>query len=304
MNILRTKNLLQEACLNSEDVHPMTDEERSRLQQHLLEMYKEIEAVCVKNNLTIMLAYGSVLGAVRHKGFIPWDDDMDLFMPRKDYDLLINVYADELPEHLKVYAPNSKNGTFGRFAKVIDTKTKFIPAGVRDTGSPKQGIFVDIFPLDSVKIRPWRNKVSRLIGMAMMYIGDSVGRYKTRNPLFRQLMMHSTATKINYWLRQGIGFLFSFKGYQEWMNTVDRFCSNDKPTGYVSDLLGDYTWNPIPIDEFCPPTTGEFEGTTVFLPHLPVKHLERYYGNWQWIPPEEERWQHFIREIRFDNTKQ
>ena len=119
----------------------MTDEERTRLQQHLLEMYKEIEAVCVKHDLTVMLAYGSVLGAIRHGGFIPWDDDMDLFMPRRDYELLINDYADDLPEHLKVYAPNCKNGTYGRFAKVIDTKTKFIPAGVEDTGSPKQGIF-------------------------------------------------------------------------------------------------------------------------------------------------------------------
>ena len=122
MNIIRTKDLLQEACYASDDVHLMTDEERTRLQQHLLGMYKEIEAVCVKNDLTVMLAYGSVLGAVRHGGFIPWDDDLDLFMPRRDYELLINEYADELPAHLKVYAPNCKNGTFGRFAKVIDEK--------------------------------------------------------------------------------------------------------------------------------------------------------------------------------------
>lgn len=304
MNIIRTKDLLQEACYGSGDVHQMTNEERSRLQHHILEMYKEIEAVCVKHNLTVMLAYGSVLGAIRHGGFIPWDDDMDLFMPRKDYDLLINVYADELPEHLKVYAPNCKNGTFARFAKVIDTKTKFIPAGVADTGSPKQGIFVDIFPLDSIPNRPLRNKVCRFIGMALMYIGSSVSQYESSSPLYRKLMMHSTPTKINYWLRQSLGFVFSFMSYQRWMNLVDSFCASDKQTGYVSDLLGDYTWRPIPVDEFCPPSTGEFEGTTVFLPHQPIRHLERYYGNWQWIPPEEDRWQHFIREICFDRDNQ
>ena len=299
MNILRTKDLLQEACKTSEDVHQMTDEERTRLQKHLLTMYKEIEAVCIKHNLTVMLAYGSVLGAIRHRGFIPWDDDMDLFMPRRDYELLINEYADDLPDHLRVYAPNSKNGTFGRFAKVIDTKTKFIPAGAVDKNSPKQGIFVDIFPLDSIKKRPIRNKLSRFVGMALMYIGESVGRYKSRSQLFRELMSQSTAARVNYWMRQIIGFLFSFQGYQEWMNLVDRYCANGDQTGYVSDLMGDYTWIPIPVNEFFPPIKGEFEGVSVFLPHHPVKHLERYYGNWQQIPPEEDRWLHFIRYISF-----
>lgn len=300
MNLFRTKEILQEACYASDDVHQITDEERSRLQKHLLGMYKEIEAVCVKHNLTVMLAYGSVLGAIRHGGFIPWDDDMDLFMPRRDYELLINEYADELPNHLKVYAPNCKNGTFGRFAKVIDTKTKFIPAGVRDTGSPKQGIFVDIFPLDSIKKRPIRNKISRFVGMALMYIGESVGRYKSDNTLFRRLMMYSTTAKINYWMRQTIGFVFSFLSYQKWMDIIDRFCANGDQTGYVSDLLGDYTWRPVPVNEFFPPTIGEFEGRSVYLPHQPIKHLERYYGNWQQIPPEEDRWLHFIRYIKFE----
>lgn len=299
MNILRTKDILQEACQQSDDVHQMTDEERTRLQHHLLGMYKEIEAVCVKHNLTMMLAYGSVLGAIRHRGFIPWDDDLDLFMPRRDYELFINDYADDLPDHLRVYAPNSKNGTFGRFAKVFDTKTRFIPAGAKDVGSPKQGIFVDIFPLDSIKNHPIRNKISRFVGMAMMYIGGSVGRYNSDTTLFRKLMMHSTAAKINYWMRQTIGCLFSFMDYQSWMNLVDRFCANDNQTGYVSDLMGDYTWCPIPVNEFFPPTTGEFEGCTVFLPHQPIKHLERYYGDWQRIPPEEERWLHYISGISF-----
>lgn len=304
MNILRTKDLFQQACYSSDDVHQMTDDERKRLQQHLLGMYKEIEEVCIKHDLTVMLAYGSVLGAVRHGGFIPWDDDMDLFMPRRDYELFVTEYAEELPQHLKTYAPNSKNGTIGRFAKVVDTRTRFISAGDEDVGSPKQGIFVDIFPLDSVTRNTLRNKVSRFIGMALMYIGTSVGQYQSNGSRYRRLMMHSLPTRVNYWLRQALGFLFSFRGYQRWMDTVDRFCANDYQTGYVSDLLGDYTWSPIPLDEFCPPSTGEFEGTRVFLPHRPVKHLERYYGNWQWIPPEQDRWQHFISDIRFVDDNQ
>ena len=92
MNILRTQNLYMQACRKSSDVHELTSDELKRLQSHLLKMYKELESLCVKHNLTVMLAYGSVLGAVRHGGFIPWDDDLDVFMPRKDYELLINRY--------------------------------------------------------------------------------------------------------------------------------------------------------------------------------------------------------------------
>lgn len=114
--MLSTKDLYMKACMQSKELHAMTDEERSRLQEHLRKMYLEIEKVCDRHNLRMCTGYGTVLGAIRHKGFIPWDDDMDLLMPREDYDKLINLYADELPENLKIYAPNSKNGPITRFA--------------------------------------------------------------------------------------------------------------------------------------------------------------------------------------------
>ena len=299
MNVIRTLSLVQKAYQGFDGVHVMTDEERTRLQKHLLKMYKEIEAVCVKHGLTVMLAYGSVLGAIRHKGFIPWDDDMDLFMPRKDYELLINKYADELPDYLQIYAPNARNKAYGRFAKVIDVRTKFIRAGSEDFNDPSQGIFVDIFPLESMEHRPLKNKVRRFIAMLMMYIGSSVGIYEDKSPNYRRLMRYSVSTRINYWLRYILGMLFSFVSYQKWMNKIDKFCRNDEETGFVADLLGDYTWKPIPLDVFTPPVKGEFDGTDVFLPHDSIDHLVRTYGNWQRIPPEEDRMQHFIREIHF-----
>ena len=123
--MLSTKDLYMKACMQSEELHAMTDEERSRLQEHLRKMYLEIEKVCDRHNLCMCTGYGTVLGAIRHKGFIPWDDDMDLLMPREDYDKLINLYADELPENLKIYAPNSKQKAIYRFAKVVDTNTRF-----------------------------------------------------------------------------------------------------------------------------------------------------------------------------------
>ena len=304
MNILRTKNLYLQACQQAEDVHAMTDEERTRLQRHLFKMYKEIEAVCVKHNLTVMLAYGSVLGAVRHGGFIPWDDDVDVFMPRKDYELLINRYADELPDYLKIYAPNSRLKALSRFAKIVDVRTRFISATSEDRGDPSQGIFLDIFPIEYVSDKPLAIKVKRFMSMGLMYIGTSVGQYRSKNSRYRKLMSTSTPAKVNYWLRNCLGFCFSFFNYQQWMNITDKYCRGSKETNSMGDIVGFSRWKPLPKEVYLPAIEGTFDGEKVFLPHNPVAHLVATYGNWQRIPPPEERWQHFIRYIVFPEDNQ
>lgn len=298
MKLLRTKYLYQEACRNSPEVYIINDEERLALQHQLLSIYKEIETICVKHNLTVMLAYGSVLGAVRHGGFIPWDDDMDLFMPRRDYDLFIHEYASELPPYLKVYAPNSANKPIARFAKVVNTESKFIMADVDDLDDLSQGIFVDIFPLDSIGRNPLLNRMNRYLSMFLMYMGSSVDYYEKDNAKYRQLMAYSSATRFNYWFRYCLGFLGSFLSFQKWMNMIDNFCKNSKDTGFLDDLVGVYKWQPVPNNVFLPPVQGQFEGVNVFLPHNAVRHLENSYHDWKRIPPVEEREQHFVRKIK------
>jgi len=298
MSLIRTKDLYQEACRNSSDIHMMTEDERKALQNHLLKIYKEIETVCKKHNLIVMLAYGSVLGAIRHGGFIPWDDDMDLFMPRKDYELLINCFADELPPCLRIYAPNSNNKPIARFAKVVDVKTKFIEAYADDLNDDSQGVFIDIFPLDSLSDNVWRNRFNRYISMMMMYIGSSVGFYEQKSRNYRQLMDYSLSTRFNYWFRYCLGWIFSFMSFHGWMNLIDSFCRNDSSTSYLADLIGGYKWQPIPKEEFLPVVQGTFEGLSVFLPFDSHKHLERTYNDWKKIPKEEDRCQHYIRDFR------
>ena len=124
--MLRVKEIYMRMCLSSTELHVLTSEERQALQAHLRLMYKNIEEVFERHGLTIVFACGSLLGAERPGVFIPWDDDLDVYMPREDYDRLINVYADELPSNYIVYAPNSKNGPTYQFAKIIDKSNFFI----------------------------------------------------------------------------------------------------------------------------------------------------------------------------------
>lgn len=112
-----------------------------------LDILKYIHKVCEENGLIYYLAGGSLLGAVRHKGFIPWDDDVDLLMPRKDYEKLVQIINRD-SSHYKMLCLKSDKHYLSTFAKVIDTRTK-IQFKAREISESKElGVFVDIFPMD------------------------------------------------------------------------------------------------------------------------------------------------------------
>lgn len=108
-----------------------------------LEILQSIHDFCQENDLIYMLAFGTLLGAVRHKGFIPWDDDIDIMMPRKDYEQFVQSYKHS---YYKVYDYRKDEDYVHPYAKVADTRTLLIEkANMKDIG-----INIDIFPLDGL----------------------------------------------------------------------------------------------------------------------------------------------------------
>lgn len=300
--MLSTKDLYMKACMQSENLHALTDEERICLQAHLRTMYLEIEKVCDRHNLRMCTAYGSVLGAIRHKGFIPWDDDMDLFMPREDYDKLIQLYADELPENLRIYAPNSKNGPVARFAKVVDVNTRFLPPGADDKES--NGIFVDIFPLEGTSDNRLCIWLKHKFSCFLMLVAASVSEYESskHSDMYARLMCSTPEGTRTYKLRHLIGHLFSFRNSGKWLDTVENFtkCSKVKD-GYSVPVGGaDIKYfKPVEPAVFFPAKKMKFDDIEVYVPSQAERHCEMEYGDWRWVPPVEERWQHFLQAIRF-----
>lgn len=300
--MLSTKNLYMKACMQSKELHAMTDEERSRLQAHLRKMYLEIEKVCERHALRMCAGYGTVLGAIRHKGFIPWDDDMDLLMPREDYDKLINLYAEELPGNFKIFAPNSKNGPITRFAKVVDVNTRFLGPGSPDNES--HGIFIDIFPLEGTSANNVAIWFKHKISCFLMLVASSVMEYEgaKRDDLYKRLMCSTKQGARTYKIRNRIGMLFSFFNSKKWFNIVDKYtkCSNAK-AGYSVPIGGASIkyFKPIPPSIYFPAHKVCFDNIEVYVPNQPERHCELEYGDWKWISPAEERWQHFLKEIRF-----
>ncbi|PTN10487.1 lipopolysaccharide cholinephosphotransferase [Mangrovibacterium marinum] len=108
-----------------------------------LDILKAVHSICVENNLRYSLGGGTLLGAVRHKGFIPWDDDIDIMMPRADYERLISLFAqvNSTPE-LELQEFKTHPTLPYPYAKIINTKTQLSDQLIRT------GIFIDIFPID------------------------------------------------------------------------------------------------------------------------------------------------------------
>jgi len=113
---------------------------------------KSIHTFCEENNLKYYLTFGSLLGAIRHHGFIPWDDDMDIIMPRKDYNYLIEHYYDE---KYKLISIENEPRCYTAHAKLIDTNTVL----TEKQRSFEIGAFVDIFVLDNLP----NNRIKRFI---------------------------------------------------------------------------------------------------------------------------------------------
>ena len=110
-----------------------------------------VHSFCEAHGLRYFLSSGTLIGAVRHKGYIPWDDDIDIYMPRKDYEQFLRTFKDKTGNY-RVLAPSVSESTgsdayYYTFAKVIDTRTLMVE---KETKGFEIGVFMDIFPVDYV----------------------------------------------------------------------------------------------------------------------------------------------------------
>lgn len=119
------------------------------IQKVSLEILKDIHQFCMKNGIKYTLQGGTLLGAVRHKGFIPWDDDVDIAMPRPDYDRFIHTYQSD--KGIKVFSrelPEQSNDVFIAYARVCDMKNTLVDTHYYPWTNKEVGVWIDLFPLD------------------------------------------------------------------------------------------------------------------------------------------------------------
>lgn len=119
-------------------------------QNYAFEILKFITAICEDQNIKYFLIWGTLIGAVRHSGFIPWDDDIDICMPRNDYNRFIKYMESMKSNRYKLYIEGKSKNYYLSLPRVVDTKTVVIGERKENENQLDCGIFVDIYPLDFV----------------------------------------------------------------------------------------------------------------------------------------------------------
>lgn len=186
----------------------LVDESRKKLWAIELDLLLKFDMVCKKYNLRYFLMYGSLLGAVRHKGFIPWDDDLDVCMPRSDYEKLLEIGKYEFKDPYFFQTPETDEGYYYTFAKIRNSNTSALIPLFKYQGF-NMGILLDVFPLDFCDINEAEenyNKIQKLtrdnttfMRMSNPNLSEAdkerVKKYPGGNPMERHRLIQSIASK-------------------------------------------------------------------------------------------------------------
>ncbi|HYH03314.1 MAG TPA: LicD family protein [Bacillota bacterium] len=159
----------------------------------MLKILKQVDQVCKKHNIPYWLDSGTLLGAVRHQGFIPWDDDVDICMMREDYDRFLKIALEALPPELLLQNIFTDKHCLYNYSKVRDTNSLFVTVEeLNQAISYNQGIFIDIFPVDKLSKRGWIRYFWRRVFFKRLYeVCSLFAKYRQRklkHPFHRNLV--------------------------------------------------------------------------------------------------------------------
>jgi len=260
-----------------------------KLQQVDLNIVKEVVAICDRHNLSYYIIAGTLLGAIRHKGFIPWDDDIDLGMPRDDYEKFLEVSPSKLSGHLQVVNYKTDPTYMYYITRIRDVRTKVVETRIGNDGKYTHAS-IDIFPLDGSP----NNKVLRNLyffrimfhrAMTSLCYKDSIDPDRKRGLLERGLLWALKLLPIER--------VFDARKQKDKIDELMRrhkYCDSK----YVGCLMGAYrTKEMLRRDLFGEGALYNFEDVSLRGPEKYDEFLSYLYGDYMKLPPEEARKTHF-----------
>lgn len=258
------------------------------IQQGALNILIKIDEICRKEKFNYFLAYGTLIGAIRHKGFIPWDDDIDIMMPRKDYDRFIKYFIDNKKNYypLEIINPQTNSKCPYTITRVSDSRYKLIVDNEDDYGL---GLFVDIYPLDGVGNNI--NEYKKIKNQSSLY--SSLCYISTK----QKVKKDNTKSKIKMILKYPAFFIAKILGKDFFMKHLYKMAKgcdyND--SYYVGCIIwgsDDGLRGIFPKNWFDEAIDIEFEGYMFKAPKEYDKVLTHGYGKYMEMPPLRDRVAH------------
>lgn len=241
-----------------------------------LDIMQDIHDFCTRHGLRYTLGYGALLGAVRHGGFIPWDDDIDILMLREDYERFIATYNDGHSECLRVHSLRNDNEYGLPFAKVEDKRTLSVEKGA----NKPLGVSVDIFPVDPLypTLEESEACMDRLNLIRTIY----------RGRMLRPTPLNSKAKRIAIRILNFLTAPFSLHGLAQW---YEQKCRCGIPgAAYVAVTVSGYGRREIlPAGIFADYTPIRFEDREFIAVSDTDAYLSRVYGDYMTPPPSDKR---------------
>ncbi|MCM1508418.1 MAG: LicD family protein [Ruminococcus flavefaciens] len=236
----------------------------------------DIDNLCKKHKITYYIAYGTLLGAVRHKGFIPWDDDIDIWVPGKQYIKLLEVLEQESNYHLLNHYRDSNWPLY--FSKLSAPSTRIVDN--KFGLNLKRGVSIDIFPLfECVKEKKQLNKIRRNATMVLRYYEYNNGVYSPKNSLKNLI-------------KKLIVFIDKKIGHDEmyWKKKLVLDETQERESQYIGCPLSPYGIRDIHEKKnFSNCTIVQFEGKRYPAPCGWDAVLKDIYGDYMQLPPKEKR---------------
>lgn len=268
-----------------------------RLQLVELGILKDIDRVCREYGITYWLDSGSVLGAKRHGGFIPWDDDIDLGMPRADYERFLDVAPAALGPRYCVSDPHINEHQAALFAKVMLAGTRFATDETQEAEF-EQGIFVDVFPYDAVcsdAAAAKRQRRSCMLWQSLSYLYHSGHIVVPHGGALGAA--ERAACRIAHMLTR------AFLSPERIAHKFDWVAQAARDDSEACTLMAPSyaTFEPYPHAMLLPVQPIVFEGCEFMAPADVEGYLRKQYGEtWNQLPPEDQRRNHAPKVLEFE----
>ena len=271
----------------------MSEEMLKKIHKLQLEMMDEIDRICIENKLRYTLIAGSLIGAVRHGGFIPWDDDLDIAMPREDYEKFIEICKNNLSERFFIDSHETSDIYYRLAAKIRAKNTLYIEKQLINYKG-KHGIWIDVLPLDyTVKKNSFKLKIqAALKSLLEVAIEKKTNIDISEKSIYKKVLVYFCC-------------IIPRKKMISLQTKIMKL-QNKKKCRYIVNLASKYGYKKqtFNIEDYFPLKRKLFEDRMFNIPNNYEKILKTIYGDYMKIPPKEKQFIHTPVSIKLEDEEE